>query len=284
MTRKEIRKIKNVVTALLLNVFFIVLCFVVMVPILYAFSVSLNANNSMLSSEFSFIPKEFTLSNYAAVFTKEPIMLWLANSLILAVSAVAISLAVAIPAAYVFSRKRFKGRLPILNFLLLLYSFPSLLSMFAIYKLLSPLGLVNTRIGLIIVYTGTMAVFALWNMKGYFDTIPIEIEEAAAIDGASSLKLVSKIVLPLAKPSIIVTAVMILIFVWNEYIFAITFMTGSETYTLAAGLYSLQATEMSGSWPIFAAASIIISMPILVVFFLVQKHMNSGLTAGGVKG
>ena len=93
-----------------------------------------------------------------------------------------------------------------------------------------------------------------------------------------------KIMLPLAKPSVIVTAVMILIYVWNEYIYATTFMTGAGNYTLAAGLYSLQATETSGNWPVFAAASLVVSMPVLVVFLLVQKHMVSGLTVGGMKG
>ncbi|WP_418666720.1 sugar ABC transporter permease [Allofournierella sp.] len=267
-----------------LHVFFIALCFATLVPILYALSVSLNAENSLLSSEFRFIPRQFTWANYRAVFTERAVMLWFKNSMILAVCTVVISLGAAIPAAYVFSRKRFAGRGAVLEILLLLYSFPSVLSMFAIYKLLSPLGLVNSRIGLILVYTGTMAVFGLWNMKGYFDTIPVEIEEAAAMDGATNVQLVTKIVLPLAKPSIIVTAVMILIYVWNEYLFAITFMTGAEHYTLAAGLYSLQATEISGSWPVFAAAALVVSAPILVIFFAVQRHMTSGLTAGGVKG
>lgn len=267
-----------------LHVFFIALCFATLVPILYALSVSLNAENSLLSSEFRFIPRQFTWANYRAVFTEQAVMLWFKNSMILAVCTVGISLGAAIPAAYVFSRKRFAGRGAILEILLLLYSFPSVLSMFAIYKLLSPLGLVNSRIGLIFVYTGTMAIFGLWNMKGYFDTIPVEIEEAAAMDGATNVQLVTKIVLPLAKPSIIVTAVMILIYVWNEYLFAITFMTGAEHYTLAAGLYSLQATEISGSWPVFAAAALVVSAPILVIFFAVQRHMTSGLTAGGVKG
>ena len=156
--------------------------------------------------------------------------------------------------------------------------------MTALYKLLTAMGLVNTKTGLIIVYTGTMAVFALWNMKGYFDTIPTEIEEAAMIDGASPVQIVTKIVLPLAKPTIAVTAMMVLVYVWNEYIFAVNFMTGSDTYTLAAGLYSLQATEMSGSWPVFAAASIVVSIPILIVFFALQKNMTTGLTSGGVKG
>ena len=278
------KKLRHLLGHSVLHIFFIVLCFATLVPILYALSVSLNAENSLLSSDFRFIPKQFTLDNYKAVFTEQSVMLWFKNSMILAVCTVIISLGAAIPAAYVFSRKRFAGRGAILEILLLLYSFPSVLSMFASYKLLSPLGLVNSRIGLILVYTGTMAVFGLWNMKGYFDTIPIEIEEAASIDGAGSFQLVTKIVLPLAKPSILVTAVMILIYVWNEYLFAITFMTGAENYTLAAGLYSLQATEISGSWPVFAAASLVVSAPILIIFFAVQRHMTSGLTAGGVKG
>ena len=284
MSLHQKKKLRHLLGHSVLHIFFIVLCFATLVPILYALSVSLNAENSLLSSDFRFIPKQFTLDNYKAVFTEQSVMLWFKNSMILAVCTVVISLGAAIPAAYVFSRKRFAGRGAILEILLLLYSFPSVLSMFAIYKLLSPLGLVNSRIGLILVYTGTMAVFGLWNMKGYFDTIPIEIEEAASIDGASSFQLVTKIVLPLAKPSILVTAVMILIYVWNEYLFAITFMTGAENCTLAAGLYSLQATEISGSWPVFAAASLVVSAPILIIFFAVQRHMTSGLTAGGVKG
>lgn len=278
------KKMKENMILILINVFFIVISFLVLIPILYAFSVSLNAENSLLSSNFSLIPKKMTLDNYKAVFLDEPILLWLKNSLILVVITLGISLGTGIPAAYVFSRKKFPGRKVILRILILLYAFPSLLSMLALYKLLSPMGLINTKLGLIVVYTGTMAVFALWNMKGYFDTIPQEIEEAAMIDGASPIQLVVRIVLPLAKPTIVVTAMMILIFVWNEYIFAINFLTGSATYTLAAGLYSLQATEMSGNWPIFSAASIVVSIPILIVFFALQKNMTTGLTSGGVKG
>lgn len=278
------KKIKNLSGDIILNIFFIVVCFVALIPILYAFSVSLNAQNNLLSSDFSFIPKEFTLKNYMAVLFEEPVLLWLKNSAILSISTLVISLGVAIPAAYAFSRYRFPGKKGILYILLLLNAFPTILSMFAIYRLLSPVGLADTKIGLIIVYTGTMAIFGLWNLKGYFDTIPKGIEEAAKIDGANDFWLAVRIMLPLSKPSIIVTSVMILIYVWNEYIYAVTFLTGSENYTLASGLYSLQATETAGNWPIFAAASLLISMPILVVFLMVQKHMVSGLTTGGMKG
>lgn len=268
----------------LVNLILILVCFVTFIPILYAFSVSINEQNSLLGSDFSFIPRRVTTANYRRVFTEEPVVLWFKNSMILAVSTVVIALGTGIPAAYIFSRRRFPGRKAILQLLILLYAFPSLLSMTALYKLLSPMGLINTRTGLIIVYTGTMAVFALWNMKGYFDTIPVELEEAAKIDGAGPLRIVLRIILPLAKPTIAVTAMMVLIYVWNEYIFSINFMTGESTYTLAAGLYSLQANETSGSWPVFSAASLLVSLPILIIFFALQKNMTSGLTSGGVKG
>lgn len=278
------KQVKECVGLTALNIFFIVLCLITLIPILYAVSVSLNGQSSLLSSDFSFIPKNFTLKNYREVIFGKDILTWFQNTVLLAAVTVALSLLIAVPAAYCFSRRRFPGRKLILKCLVLLNSFPAILSMFAIYRLLRPLGLVNHRVGLILVYTGTMAVFSLWNTKGYFDTIPTEIEEAAKIDGASDIQVVVRIVLPLAKPSIITTALQVLIYVWNEYIYATTFMTGESKYTLAAGLNSLQATEMTGSWPVFAAASITVSIPVLIIFFMCQKYMTSGLTAGGVKG
>ena len=281
MKRKTLRRFAF---AAVINLFFIACCFLALLPILYALSVSLDAKGSLLSSNFSFIPKAFTLAHYRRVFTEEPVLLWFQNTMLLTVATVVLAMATAVPAAYVFSRKRFAGRAAVLRMLLLLYSFPSILSMFAIYKLMSTMGLINTHIGLIVIYAGTMSVFGLLNMKGYFDAIPVEIEEAGRIDGCNDWNIVTRIVLPLARPTLIVTGVMIINFVWNEYIFSINFLTGSDRMTLASGLYSLQATETSGSWPVFAAASLVVSFPVLVIFFLSQKHMVSGLTSGGVKG
>jgi len=278
------RKLREGISLTALNLFFVALCFVTLIPILYALSVSLSGSGSLLSSDFSFIPKNFSLQNYREVIFGEDIAAWFKNTVLLSAATVGLSLLIAVPAAYCFSRRSFAGRKFILKCLVLLNSFPAILSMFAIYRLLRPMGLINSRAGLILVYTGTMAVFSLWNTKGYFDTIPTEIEEAARMDGASDMQVVTRIVLPLAKPSIITTALQVLIYVWNEYIYATTFMTGEDKYTLAAGLNSLQATEMTGSWPVFAAASITVSVPVLIIFFLCQKYMTSGLTAGGVKG
>ena len=281
---RRLKKIRKVGGSLLLNAFFIICCVLALLPIMYALSVSLDAKGSLLSSNFSFIPKEITGENYVRVFTEKPVLLWFGNTMLMTAATVLLAMATAVPAAYVFSRRRFTGRKAVLRVLLLLYSFPSVLSMFAIYKLMSTFGMINTHIGLIIIYAGTMSVFALLNMKGYFDAIPVEIEEAGRIDGCDDARIVTRIVLPLARPTLIVTGVMIVNYVWNEYIFSINFLTGSDRMTLASGLYSLQATETSGSWPVFAAASLVVSFPVLVIFFLSQRYMVSGLTSGGVKG
>lgn len=278
------KKVREAVKQIAVNLFFVISIFITLIPILYALSVSLSADSSLLSSNFSFIPRHFTLLSYKTVLTDRSIGVWFGNTVYLALMTVLLSLGTTIPAAYVFSRWSFSGRNGILKILILLYSFPSILSMFALYRLMSRLGLINTHIGLIIIYAGTMSVFSLWNFKGYFDTIPVEIEEAAKIDGATDRMIVSRIVMPLARPSIIVTMTMVLNYVWNEYIFSINFLTGSQNTTLASGLYALQATEKSGSWPVFAAASIVVSIPVLIIFFMTQKYMTSGLTSGGVKG
>ncbi|MBS5131107.1 MAG: ABC transporter permease subunit [Lachnospiraceae bacterium] len=267
-----------------LNLVFIIICIISLIPILYAVSLSISGSGGALSSNISFIPEHPTLANYRDILVEEPFLLWLKNSVVLSIGTMVVAMGTALTAAYAFSRYRFRGRMAVLQMLLILNAFPQILSMFAIFRLFRTFHLLNSYIGLIIVYAGSMCIFSIWNMKGYFDTIPIEIEEAAQIDGASGQQILTKIVLPLARPAIIVTAVMVLIFVWNEYLFATTFMMNESSYTLAGGLYQLQSNDYSRSWPLFSAAAILVSIPILIVFFCIQKYMVSGLTAGGVKG
>lgn len=267
-----------------LNLAFILLCAVTLVPILYALSISFSGEGAALSGELSFLPQNPTLENYRAILVDKPFLLWLKNSLILSAGTVAVALLCAVPSAYAFSRWRFPGRRGILRVLLVLNAFPQVLSMFALFRVLKTMGLLNSHAGLIMIYAGSMCVFAIWNLKGYFDTIPVEIEEASKIDGTNDAQMILKIVLPLAKPAIIVTCVMVLITVWNEYLFATTFLLDSDAYSLAGGLYQLQANDYSRSWPLFTAASILASLPLLLIFFKIQKYMVSGLTAGGVKG
>lgn len=278
------KKIKKRIGLFALNVFFIIICFVGLVPILYAFTLSVSGDGGALTSKMSILPTSFTLKNYAAVFQEKPFLLWFKNSMVLSIGTMIIAMGFAIIAAYAFSRFQFRGKRKVLLLLLLLNAFPQILSMFAIFRLFKTLNLINSQMGLILIYAGSMCIFSIWNMKGYFDTIPIEIEEASKIDGASNGQLLTKIILPLALPAIIVTSVMVLIFVWNEYLFATTFLLNDKSYSLAGGLYQLQSDDYTRSWPMFTAAAIMVSTPILVIFFAIQKYMVSGLTAGGVKG
>lgn len=267
-----------------LHFFYVILCFLALVPILYALSLSFSKGSGALSSGLSFFQNGFTLENYRNIIVEKPFLQWFYNSASLSIYTMIIAIGFAVIASYGFSRYRFRGRTVLLKVLLLLNAFPQILSMFALFRLLKEMNMLNTKLGLVIIYAGSMCIFSIWNMKGYFDTIPIEIEEAAKIDGASDFQLLWKIVMPLARPAIIVTAVMVLIFVWNEYLFSTTFLLDESSYTLAGGLYQLQSNDYSRSWGMFSAASILVSAPVLIIFFCIQKYMVSGLTAGGVKG
>jgi hypothetical protein len=275
---------ETAVKGIVLNSIYILLCLIALLPIFYALIVSFGGKNAVLSGSLSILPKDPTLENYRTILIDEPFLLWLKNSLLLSVGTILVAMTCAIPAAYAASRWRFKGRKTLLRSLLILNAFPQVLSLFALFRVLKITGMLNSHMGLIIIYAGSMCVFAIWNMKGYFDTIPIEIEEASKTDGASDLQTIRRIIMPLARPAIIVTCVMVLITVWNEYLFSTTFLLDSSTYSLAGGLYQLQSNDYSRSWSMFSAASILTSVPLVLVFFKIQKYMAFGLTAGGVKG
>lgn len=282
--KTEMKSVKKGIRLICLNLFYICVCFLGLVPILYIFLLSVSGGSGALTTGLSILPEKFTLENYRRIIVEEPFLRWMANSVVLSVGTMVIAMGTSVLASYAFSRFRFVGKNVSMQILLLLNAFPQILSMFAIFRLFRLMNLLDSHVGLIFVYAGSMCIFSIWNMKGYFDSIPIEIEEASKIDGASNAQLIVRIILPLARPAIIVTAVMVLIFVWNEYLFATTFMLKEESYTLAGGLYQLQANDYSRSWPLFSAAAILVSVPILVIFFCFQKYMVSGLTAGGVKG
>lgn len=284
MIERKNKKMKTAVKGIVLNIVYILLCFITLVPILYALNVSFSGKGAALSGGLTILPQDPTVENYRAILFDEPFLLWLKNSMLLSVGTILVAMVCAIPAAYAASRWHFKGRKTLLQSLLVLNAFPQVLSLFALFRVLKTSGMLNSHIGLIVIYAGSMCVFAIWNMKGYFDTIPIEIEEASKIDGASDWQMIRKIIMPLARPATIVTCVMVLITVWNEYLFSTTFLLDSSTYSLAGGLYQLQSNDYSRSWPMFSAASILTSIPLILIFFKIQKYMVSGLTAGGVKG
>lgn len=283
MVIKSGKKAAHILKHSLVHLALIVICVFTLLPIAYTISVAFSPTNTLISSSFSLIPRGATFQNFAAVLRMKNFSTWALNSVFLSLATVLFALSVCIPASYAYSRWKFPGKKKSLFVLLVLNAFPAILSMAAIYKIFRTLGLLNSYRGLILVYSGSMIVFALWNLKGYFDTIPVAIEEAAMIDGAGYFQIVRLIIIPLSMPAIIVTAMLVFITTWNEYIYAVTFLRDPEKLTLAAGLYSLQATQFTRNWPLFAAGSLVVTVPVLVVFFIVQRFMASGLTAGGTK-
>lgn len=216
---------------------------------------------------------------------KDGALFWkqLLNSVIVAIITTFLGLLLACTAAYAFSRFRFPGRQTGLMSFLVSQMFPGTLMMIPLYILMSKLGLLDNLLGLSLVYSTTAIPFCVWMLKGYFDTIPREIEEAALIDGASRTLIFWKIMLPLARPAIAVTALFSFMTAWNEFILAATFMNQETSYTLPVMLYKFVG-QHDTDWGHFAAGAILVSLPIIFLFFALQKNLVSGLTAGGVKG
>jgi len=206
------------------------------------------------------------------------------NSAIIAALTTVLGVFLACTAAYAFSRFQFPGRKAGMMSFLVSQMFPGTLLLVPIYIIITQwLGLGNSFIGLVLVYSVTAIPFCVWMMKGYFDTIPIEIEESAIMDGASRQVIFFRIILPLAKPAVAVTALFSFMTAWNEFILAATFLEEEMKYTAPVGL-KFFVGGFASQWGYFAAGSMIISLPVVLLFLYLQKYLVSGLTAGGVKG
>ncbi|RMH40100.1 MAG: ABC transporter permease subunit [Deltaproteobacteria bacterium] len=235
------------------------------------------------------VPRELTLDNFAALLgARGPagellFARYAANSAIAALATTAVGVLLACTAAYALSRHRFRGRNGALSAFLLVQMFPSVLLMMPLYVLLDRLGLLNSLLGLVLVYATTAIPFCVWTLKGYFDTLPRELEEAARIDGASSWGVFFRIILPLARPGIAITALFSFMTAWNEFILASTFMTDETAYTLPVLLKSTVG-EYSAHWGHFAAGAVLTSLPVMALFYALQRYLVGGLTAGSVKG
>jgi arabinogalactan oligomer / maltooligosaccharide transport system permease protein len=206
-----------------------------------------------------------------------------ANSLLVALLTTVVGVLVSCTAAYALSRFRFPGRKTGLTMFLVVQMFPATLLLLPLYVVLNKLALLNSVAGLVLVYSTTAVPFCVWTLKGYFDSLPRELEEAARIDGASQWMIFRRIILPLARPGLAVTALFSFMTAWNEFIMASTFMTDQTKYTLPV-LIQQSVTEYSKDWGTFAAGAVVTSIPVMVAFYVLQRYLVGGLTAGAVKG
>jgi arabinogalactan oligomer/maltooligosaccharide transport system permease protein len=251
-------------------------------PALNVLSISLRPGNQLRSTDLSIIPPDATLDSYRALFTDQPFLRWLANSLIVAAGVTVTGVALAAIGGYAFSRFRFVGRNSTMLAILTTQMFPATMLLLPLYILIARLNLINTYIGLMVFYTSTALPFCVWQMKGFYDTIPASLEEAARIDGCSRAQAFWRVILPLAVPGLVITALFSFMAAWSEYIVAAQVMQDEDMFTLPLGLKSFQAS-MSTQWGLYAAASILVSIPVVVVFLMLSKFLVSGLTLGSVK-
>jgi len=229
-------------------------------------------------------PENVSTENFRSLFADQPFARWLLNSIVISLATTVVGVFLASTAAYAFSRFRFPGRRAGLMMFLVSQMFPATLMLIPLYILIvQVLGLESSYIGLVLMYTQTAIPLCVWMMKGYFDTIPKELEESALIDGASQSAIFFRIVLPLAKPAVAVTALFSFMTAWNEFVQAATFMNKEQMYTAPVGLRFF-VSGFSEQWGYFAAGSIIAAIPVVVLFLFLQKYLVSGLTAGAVKG
>ena len=230
-------------------------------------------------------PAQISAQNFIDVFSQQPFGRWLLNSAIVAAATTVLGVFLATTAGYAFSRFRFPGRRAGMMSFLISQMFPGTLTLVPLYIIIVEwLELGSNFLGLILIYSTTAIPFCVWNLKGYFDTIPIELEESAKMDGASAVTIFYRIILPLSKPAIAVTALFSFMTAWNEFVLALTFMDKETMYTAPVGLRFFVGGYAEQQWGYFAAGSIVAALPVMILFLVLQRFLISGLTAGAVKG
>ncbi len=257
-------------------------------PILFVLSAALNPLGTLSSTEL--LPTGASFENFTNLFHKTAFAHWFLNSLLIAGTAAFVSIFLSALAAYAFSRMRFAGRRVGLLALLLIQMFPQFLAIVAIFLIFTtvtdlwPAIGFNTPWGLFLLYMGGALGVNTWLMKGFFDTLPKELDESATMDGASHAQVFFRIMLPLVAPILAVTALLSFIGTINEFMIANVFLTNTESKTLAVGMFGLVAGERNNNFGMFAAGTLLTAIPTVLVFQLLQRYIVSGLTSGAVKG
>ena len=268
----------------------IVMLIFALFPILWIVSASFNPTGSLVGQPL--IPSNPTLANYERLFNNpvNPYPRWYVNSLFVATIVTIVATAITTLAAYAFSRFNFRSRRPLLQAILLIQVFPNFLNMVAIFLILQQFGRyipalgLNTYGGLFLVYLGGTLGANTWLTKGYFDSIPRDLDEAATVDGASGWQVFWVVLLPLVRPILVVVAVLTFIGTYSEYVLARVLLTDKYMYTLAVGLNQMVSQQFAQQWGVFSAGALLAALPTILIFMFFQRYLVGGLTTGAVKG
>jgi arabinogalactan oligomer/maltooligosaccharide transport system permease protein len=268
----------------------VILIFFSVFPILWVISASINPTGSLATQKL--IPSNPGLGNYHTLMTSGefPFWTWFGNSIKIASITSVLSLAITTVAAYAFSRFRFRGRQMMLEAILLIQVFPSLLALVATFLMISQVGDVlpflglNTHASLILVYLGGAMGINIWLMKGFLDTIPRDIDESAMVEGASDWQIFTRLILPLLRPILVVVGILNYINTYGEFVLARVLLKSNEQYTLMVGLQIFSGALFDQRWGVFAAGALIGALPIMIIYLVLQDQIVGGLTQGAVKG
>jgi arabinogalactan oligomer/maltooligosaccharide transport system permease protein len=281
---RSVLRVRSVVQLGFIYLFLVVMAIFALFPIYYVVQASFAGGQNLYTTNLQLLPAHPTIDNYIYAFSQLSLLNWILNTLLVCGLTTLFGLVCSTTGAYALARFRFAGRQLTLRGLLALQAFPGLLALPAYYLLLNALSLVNNLLGLVLIYAAGALVFCCWNTKSYLDTLPVEVEQAALLDGASPVQAFWYIVLPLATPALAVSALFSFIGGWNEFALANLVLNANSTgsnLTFILGLYSLQS-DFHTPWGIFAAASIIISIPLMLIFLYAQRFFRSGLAMGSV--
>jgi multiple sugar transport system permease protein len=263
------------------------LLFFAVVPMLWMLVTSLKTQFGALQYPPEWIPSNITFEQYERLLSPandvgQEFLRYMLNSIWVSTATTVLGVMVAVPAAYAFSRFRFPGRALLFYSVLLRNMFPAVVFLMPLFIMMRWMGLVNTHASLILTYLTFGLPLSIWLLKGFYDNIPVQLEQAARIDGATRFQAFLYIVMPLSSPGIIATAIYSFILAWNEYVYALTFLNDKSKLTLPVGLERF-FTEYATNWPGLMAASFIMSVPVVVMFLVLQKYFVRALTEGAVK-
>ncbi len=279
MSRARKRKLGKIGRTLLIFVMTIVL----ILPFLWMISTSYKEADEVFQEVPKWLPRTFSFHNYVNIWNRGYFKTYFVNSLIVSFATMGISLVVAMFAGYGISRFRFHGRTLFSVILIVVQMFPSMLLLIPMYMIMSRMGLLNTHLSMIVAYTTFAMPFCTWMIKGYFDTIPVTLEDAARIDGCGRLRILFEIIMPLAAPGIVTVAMFAFILSWQEYMYALTFARTEDMRTITVGIALMQGQHGSVDWGQIMAGSVLACLPGLLLFTYLEKYLVQGYTMGAVK-